>query len=90
MKFDYCTRYDSTVSLIKQLREEGVKIGVASSSKVTLRLFYLLYRRPNTPQNCRPILEKANLTSLFDSIVDGVDLEKEGIKGKPAPDMFLW
>jgi len=64
--------YDSTVAIIKQLKADGVKIGVASSSK-----------------NCRPVLERANLLPLFDGILDGIDLEKEKIKGKPCPDMFL-
>eukprot|EP00026_Physarum_polycephalum_P003907 Phypoly_transcript_03924.p1 GENE.Phypoly_transcript_03924~~Phypoly_transcript_03924.p1 ORF type:complete len:268 (+),score=43.21 Phypoly_transcript_03924:1464-2267(+) len=64
--------YDSTVEIIKQLKADGVKIGVASSSK-----------------NCRPVLERSNLTDLFDAILDGVDLEEDHIKGKPAPDMFL-
>jgi HAD superfamily hydrolase (TIGR01509 family) len=64
--------YDSTVETIKKLKAEGIKIGVASSSK-----------------NCRTVLDRANLTSLFDGVLDGVDLETEHIKGKPAPDMFL-
>jgi len=64
--------YDSTVEIIKRLKDDGVKIGVASSSK-----------------NCRLVLEKSGLISLFDEILDGVDLEKEKIKGKPNPDMFV-
>ena len=40
-------------------------------------------------KNCRPILTAADLTSLFDAICDGTDAETQGLKGKPAPDVFL-
>jgi hypothetical protein len=36
-----CFRYDSTVLIIKQLKENGIKIGVASSSKVHKRCVFL-------------------------------------------------
>ncbi len=35
------------------------------------------------------ILQVGRLTALFDTRVDGVDLDRLGLKGKPAPDMFL-
>jgi alpha,alpha-trehalase len=41
-------------------------------------------------RNCRRVLSSSGLTSLFDSVVDGVDSERQGIKGKPAPDIFLF
>ena len=40
-------------------------------------------------KNCRPVLERSKLTSLFDGILDGTDLESQHIEGKPKPDMFL-
>jgi alpha,alpha-trehalase len=39
--------------------------------------------------NCQDILKKANLISLFDTIVDGKALQTSHLKGKPNPDIFL-
>jgi beta-phosphoglucomutase family hydrolase len=39
--------------------------------------------------NCAMILDSAGLSGLFDARVDGIDSEVLGIKGKPAPDIFL-
>jgi HAD superfamily hydrolase (TIGR01509 family) len=43
----------------------------------------------SSSKNCRPVLERAGLTALFDAIVDGNDLEREHLAGKPAPDTYL-
>jgi len=43
----------------------------------------------SSSKNCGDILEAAGLTALFDSKVDGKDLEKHNLKGKPDPDIFL-
>lgn len=43
----------------------------------------------SSSKNCRQILEAANLCGYFEIRVDGTDLEKWGMPGKPAPDMFL-
>jgi alpha,alpha-trehalase len=64
--------YESTIALIKKLREKGVKTAIVSSSK-----------------NSSIILEAANITDLFDTCVDGLELEKLFLPGKPEPDMFL-
>ena len=63
--------YASSVKLIKELLERGVKVGVATSSK-----------------NCVPILERAEINSLFETRVDGVVSAELGLKGKPEPDIF--
>src|SRR4029079_8335205 len=34
-------------------------------------------------------LEVTGLAGLFEAVVDGVVAEREGLPGKPAPDMFL-
>jgi alpha,alpha-trehalase len=39
--------------------------------------------------HCADILRAGRLTVLFDTRVDGVDLDRLGLRGKPAPDMFL-
>ncbi|HLS27977.1 MAG TPA: trehalose-phosphatase [Opitutales bacterium] len=64
--------YDSTVSLIRKLRENGFRTAIISSSK-----------------NCKKILETAGISDLFETRVDGLESERLGIKGKPAPDIFL-
>jgi alpha,alpha-trehalase len=43
----------------------------------------------SSSRNCAAILRAARLSSLFEVRVDGVDLERFGLAGKPAPDMFL-
>jgi beta-phosphoglucomutase family hydrolase len=39
--------------------------------------------------NCREVLEAAGISDLFEARVDGVVAEREHLRGKPAPDMFL-
>ena len=40
--------------------------------------------------NCREILAAAGIVDLFDELVDGIVRERERLKGKPAPDTFLF
>jgi beta-phosphoglucomutase family hydrolase len=39
--------------------------------------------------NCREVCEKAGIADLFEARVDGVVAEREHLRGKPAPDMYL-
>ena len=43
----------------------------------------------SSSRNCAAILRAVRLSSLFEVRVDGVDLERFSLAGKPAPDMFL-
>ena len=43
----------------------------------------------SSSHHCAEILRIAGLTALFDARVDGVDLDRLVLPGKPAPDMFL-
>jgi beta-phosphoglucomutase family hydrolase len=43
----------------------------------------------SSSRNCAAVLDAAGLTQLFDVRVDGLDLQRLGFAGKPAPDMFL-
>ncbi len=43
----------------------------------------------SSSRNCVPILESLDMMPLFDAKVDGVDSDRLGLKGKPAPDIFL-
>jgi beta-phosphoglucomutase family hydrolase len=40
--------------------------------------------------NCREVLEAAGIDDLFEERVDGITIEREHLKGKPAPDTFLY
>ncbi len=40
-------------------------------------------------ENCREILQRAQLIDLFDAIVTGIEAAQFGLRGKPAPDSFL-
>jgi beta-phosphoglucomutase family hydrolase len=39
--------------------------------------------------NCKDVLHAAGLEDLLEERIDGVVAEREGLKGKPAPDTFL-
>jgi beta-phosphoglucomutase family hydrolase len=39
--------------------------------------------------NCRDVLAAAGIEYLFEVRIDGVVAEREGLRGKPAPDTFL-
>ncbi|HEX6001938.1 MAG TPA: HAD-IA family hydrolase [Hyphomicrobiaceae bacterium] len=40
-------------------------------------------------KNCEAVLRTAGIADLFDAKVDGIDQERLGLKGKPAPDTFI-
>jgi beta-phosphoglucomutase family hydrolase len=39
--------------------------------------------------NCRAVLQAAGIIDLFEAIVDGTVAQRDGLRGKPAPDTFL-
>jgi HAD superfamily hydrolase (TIGR01509 family) len=39
--------------------------------------------------NARDVLAAAGLSDLFEQVIDGHSVERDGLKGKPAPDTFL-
>ncbi|MDQ7783450.1 MAG: trehalose-phosphatase [Desulfomonilaceae bacterium] len=43
----------------------------------------------SSSKNCAAVLEAAHLSDLFETRVDGVELEKLDLRGKPDPDVFL-
>lgn len=40
-------------------------------------------------ENCAAVLASARLTELFDARIDGVEVARLGLRGKPAPDSFV-
>ncbi len=43
----------------------------------------------SSSRNAIVVLEAAGITQLFDTVIDGNELARLGLKGKPAPDLFL-
>ncbi len=61
----------------------------------TLSLMYEMKRQGwkiaviSASKNCIPVLKAVGISDWFDTVVDGVLSQELGIKGKPAPDIFL-
>ena len=43
----------------------------------------------SSSHHCREIIDKAGLTTLFDARIDGHEIDRLQLPGKPAPDSFL-
>jgi beta-phosphoglucomutase family hydrolase len=43
----------------------------------------------SSSNNTREVLQATDMLGLFEAIIDGIYAEREGLKGKPAPDGFL-
>ncbi|MEM7025888.1 MAG: beta-phosphoglucomutase family hydrolase [Pseudomonadota bacterium] len=72
------------------MRRDGVEVFEGTVSVIkALRTRSLKIGCVSSSKNCRPVLERAALIGLFDTIVDGNDLEHLHLAGKPAPDTYL-
>ena len=62
-----------------------------SSIELLLKLnnFGFLTALVSSSKNCTYILQSSNLSSHFNTTVDGLDLQSLDLKGKPEPDLFL-
>jgi beta-phosphoglucomutase family hydrolase len=75
---------------LHQLRAHGVERFEPAIELVrTLRAADVRTAVVSSSKNCTAVLEAAGITGLFDARVDGLDLGRLGLNGKPAPDMFL-
>lgn len=75
---------------LKFLEDEGVHIYESSIALIRLlRKAGLRTAVVSSSKNCVPVLQAAGISELFDAKVDGTDAEELGLKGKPAPDIFL-
>jgi alpha,alpha-trehalase len=50
---------------------------------------FLARQTAESSHHCAEILRAAGLTTLFDVRVNGTDIDRLGLSGKPDPDMFL-
>lgn len=72
------------------LRSQGVEVYASTVALIRrARALGLKVAVVSSSRNCAAVVEAAGLTDLFDARVDGVDLERLGLAGKPSPDMFL-
>ncbi|HER44133.1 MAG TPA: trehalose-phosphatase, partial [Candidatus Eisenbacteria bacterium] len=75
---------------LKRLKERG-----ASSFPSTVAFVEEMRRNKirtaviSASRNARIVLESAEITDLFDVIVDGLEADRLGLEGKPEPDIFL-
>lgn len=72
------------------LAEEGVEVFPTTIALIrALRTRGVRTACVSSSKNCRPVLERAGISDLFEEIFDGRDLEREGLAGKPRPDAFV-
>ena len=77
--------------VLRMIREQGVQPYEGSVRYVhAAREAGLRCAVVSSSANARDVLEAAGIADLFDERVDGVVLEREHLKGKPAPDTFLF
>ena len=75
---------------MQHLEQHGVEVYEASVALVrTLRAQEVKTAVVSSSNNCAAVLEAAGIAPLFDARVDGTDITRLGLKGKPAPDAFL-
>jgi alpha,alpha-trehalase len=74
----------------EHLRRHGVEIYAATVDFVRqARQRGLRTALVSSSKNAGEVLEAAGIASLFDARVDGIEVARLGLPGKPAPDMFL-
>ena len=76
--------------VLRLIREQGVEPYEGSVRYVkAVRAAGLRCAVVSSSANCRAVLEGAGIADLFDEVADGLVLEREHLKGKPAPDSFV-
>jgi beta-phosphoglucomutase family hydrolase len=75
---------------LDHLAREGVETFDAAIALVrTLRTQEIRTAVVSSSNNCAAVLAAAGIADLFDTRVDGKDVTRLALKGKPAPDAFL-
>jgi beta-phosphoglucomutase family hydrolase len=78
------------VTLLRQIRENGVKVFEGSRRYLEAARDAGLRRAVvSSSANTREVLEVTGLAPLIELVVDGVTIREEGLRGKPAPDTFV-
>lgn len=75
---------------LAQLKQQGVEPYAPAIALVRkLRAREIKTAVVSSSRNCAVVLEAAGIADLFDARVDGKDITRLGLEGKPAPDAFL-
>jgi beta-phosphoglucomutase family hydrolase len=76
--------------LLRQIREDGVAAYPGSVRYVrAVRDAGLRRAVVTSSANCRDVLAAARIEDLFEAHIDGLTVEREHLRGKPAPDSYL-
>jgi beta-phosphoglucomutase family hydrolase len=76
--------------LLRRIREDGVEAYPGSVRYVrAVRDAGLRRAVVTSSANCRDVLTSAGLSDLFETHIDGLTVEREHLRGKPAPDSYL-
>ena len=76
--------------VLEMIHRDGVQVFPGSVTYVrAVRDAGLPRAVVSSSANCRDVLVGAGIEDLFDARIDGVVAEREHLRGKPAPDMFL-
>jgi beta-phosphoglucomutase family hydrolase len=77
--------------VLKMIREQGVEAYEGSVEYVhAVRDGGLPRAVVSASANCKDVLVAAGIADLFDEIVDGIVAREQNLKGKPAPDTFVY
>jgi beta-phosphoglucomutase family hydrolase len=75
---------------LELLKSRGVEVYSSTVDRIhELRKKKFATAVVSASRNCAEVLEAAHLSDLFDTRVDGIDLERMHLRGKPEPDSFL-
>jgi beta-phosphoglucomutase family hydrolase len=76
--------------LLAMIRSDGVEAYDGSVRYVrAVRDAGLRRAVVSSSANCRDVLRAAQIEDLFEARIDGVTIERDQLRGKPAPDTFL-
>jgi beta-phosphoglucomutase family hydrolase len=74
----------------KLIKEQGVEVYEGSVRYVeAVRDAGLRRAVVSSSANTREVLRVTGIEHLFEAVIDGLVVERDGLKGKPAPDTFL-
>jgi trehalose 6-phosphate phosphatase len=75
---------------LKLLKTEGVEVFDSTVALIhTLKARGIKTAIVSSSKNCAAVLDAAGLAGLFAARVDGMDVDRLKLKGKPDPDIFL-
>jgi beta-phosphoglucomutase family hydrolase len=76
--------------VLELIRERGVEVYEGSVRYVRAARDAGMHRAVvSSSANTHDVLKAAGIAELFEHVVDGNTITREGLKGKPAPDTFL-